>query len=1029
MPSAHPNPLLEVPFLPGIRQDLDPHVAPIGTLSDAKNVRYRRQGAIHPRAGTRRIDSTTFGTAHELTAAESAAGFVGSRGAAGLLGLDGAAMLWDGSSQWLYGGAYSTALPRQRRNGLVTETNGGYARPGYRPAIATLGSTLLVAASDTVEVHWRVETADGLVLATGVRTGTVCSAVAVGSTYYLLIQNGTTLSALPIVISGSTATQGSLTPIATLASSTAAWDASSYDSTHWFFVHRDGAGTISIRRMSGTTATHTVAASPYSGTLYLSIWADTDNDLVWVGYYDDALVTGTVGYRVHSAANAATVLGNQTIVAATGRGVPLFGPYPDAPNTAFYVNQRSASGAPYVVGVEPGIADSSGSGDRFTVVWHVLPLTKPDRYRRVWCETSDNIAGTSSSFGFGFRTSRCVLLRFWDDAAVGANTPPVLELATEPVENVSSGPGIDEFHAIATASDRHYVVVPRLLRSGGLFSADVLEYETADQAPHRAIVELPQTALVTGQPVELFGDSSPIVGGVEARMGGGAEVGFALEPAVLTAAAANGSGALTSSAQYSWMFVFEWLDPYGRRHRSGASYVYTTTLGASDDEVAFTLSSLDWSQRIVYEPTLSTSPSVVIHAYRTQANRSSPFNRVTPAFGAPLAYTGTGTVTWTDRASDASIADEEAIYVDGGVLDNVLAPSARYVAANDERTLLGGLWTSNVVQFSKIRVPGEPEQYADSDAFRVVLRGACTGVAYQDGSWLAFTETTVSIITGDGPDDQGIGSFFVRTIATDRGCVDGRSVLETAPGVIYRSRRGFELIPRGNGLPMFVGKEVQTLTRQYATVLGAVNHVSDHERVALFLLSDGSNQIVLALDLDLTQELGRGVWSYDTHTALGLGMQAIGRWPTGTFVAVSDINDSDDLAGFLYDETPTYGSDLSNTATLESAVETTHLRPAGLVGQWRCCTVNALFTNCDGGAAVLTLGNDGAASTIGSWTLPNTPTVAVYRTAAPQNAVCTSAKLRLAITRTGSVFGPNLHGLTIERQPVDGARRTASGER
>ena len=1034
MPSAHPG-LLEVPFLPGIRQDVDPHTAPLGTLVDAENVRFRRLGAVQPRPGTRKV--TAASAEIQITDAETQVGFVGSRGQNPVLGIDGKVLQW-GEDQFAFAGAYPTAMPRRRRNGLISEVNTGYGRPGYRCAIAAFGDTVLIAASDTVNVHYRVEAIDGRVLGRGSFTGTVCTAVvalapvAIGGTaYYLIVQNGTDLTAYPIYAQDRAAIGvGISASVGTLSASSAHWDASSYDGTSWFLVYQETATNLRIRRMVETGSVDTTAVSVLTGTAVLSVWADTVNDLVWVGIYNDPSGVGTVAYRVHSAVNASTVLNNQTITTGLLRGPPLFGPHPTA-NTAFFVFRLSNTSSPYTVATYKGTANSAGtvalSG---TPTWHVLPLTKPDAQRRVWCETSDNLASSSTLLDRGFRTTRVVLLRFWETGA-GGGAPPVLELATEPTENRSSGASANEFHAVASVSDRHYVIAPRLLRFGTdglLFRADVLEYETADQNPYRGFVDLAQSAVVSGgQPVELFGITAPVINTVASAMSGCVEIGFALEPALLGATAAVGSGGLTSSATYQWLFVFEWIDMYGRRHRSAASSVWRQSLGASENEVAFTISALDWSQRLNVAPG-TEPPSVVLHAYRTEANRTTPYRRATPTSGAPIAYSfSSGVITWTDRISDTNLRTQEIVYIDGGVLDNVLAPSARYVAASDERTLLGGLWDRSIVQFSKIRVPGEPEQFADSPAFQVPLKGECTGVAYQDGSWLAFTDRTIAVITGDGPNDQGTGDFFVRTIVTDRGHVDGAPLLETALGVIYRSRRGLELVPRGNGLPVFIGKEVQGLTREFPLVLAACNHVSDLERLALFLVSDGVEQAVLVLDLDLTQELGRGVWSSDTHAMLGTGMQALGAWPTGAFIASADINATDNLAGCVYETSPTFETDLSNTEGLASTVETALIRPAGLVGVWRCCTVNTLFTNCDGGTAQLFVTTEQVDTK--SWTLPNTPTAAVYRTFAPSIVVCTAAKVRISITRTGTQTGPNMHGVSIERQPLDGARRTASGER
>ncbi len=68
-----------------------------------------------------------------------------------------------------------------------------------------------------------------------------------------------------------------------------------------------------------------------------------------------------------------------------------------------------------------------------------------------------------------------------------------------------------------------------------------------------------------------------------------------------------------------------------------------------------------------------------------------------------------------------------------------------------------GLWQQNIIQSSKIIVPGEPVQFSDLPSFQVPLpvAGACTGIAAQDGTLVAFTATAIYSVQGLGPNDQG----------------------------------------------------------------------------------------------------------------------------------------------------------------------------------------------------------------------------------------------------------------------------------
>ena len=1040
----------DVRFLPGIREDINPHDAPPGTLVDAMNVRYGRLGGIRARRGTRALAiETALGSGNmESTTRPDPPGFIARVDDVRVMGKDG--IVWAyGETEWMLQGSYSTCQPRQRRNGLTTEGGGGFSRPDTRSAIASIendsGDFLMVAATDGTSVYWRVETFEGTVLREGAFTGTVCNIVAQGDYFVLIVQDGASLNAYTILTQAgpSVFTDSVATLLGTLFTTSSHWDATAYDDESWYLVYRLSADNFRFSRRELVTQNGSALLTNYAtGNSQVSVWGDTTNGLIWIGYYLDPSVVGQVGYLVYN--TAVSNVGSGTIVTATNiYGPPLFGPPASRTLlTAFWVHRRAnSSGSPYTWATHYGTADTAGTVTRGGVgavgapIWHVAPLTKPDAKQRVWCEITDSAAVLVSGGEHGFRTSRHVLLKFPE--TVSSPQFPVLELANDPMENQSSGPSAHEFHVIASASDRHFTALPQLIRSGNLllFRCDVLEYETSDQVPQRRTCGLSQSTAVTGQPVEMFGHAYPFFGTTSNWFSGSAEIGFPYEPAVFAAAASNGAGSLTVSSSYRYIFVYEWIDQYGRRHQSGASKVVTVATGASDDTVTFTLAALSFGQRLAYSSAVgSVVMPPVIHAYRTIAGSSGPYRRATPGTGAPVAWDDSdGTVSWVDTLSDALLASQEILYTDGGVVNNALAPSARHVAASDERVALAGLWDRNIVRTSKIIVPGEPVLFTNSAAFDVVLRSPCTGIAYQDGQLVAFEKSGISVIYGDGPNDQGNGSFLARRIASDRGCVEGRSVLETALGIIFLSHRGFELLPRGNGAPQFIGAPIQELTRTYPTCIGAALYTSGSERLAMFLMGNGetpitgSTTLIFCLDLDMTAQLGYGVWSYDDIPTAALS--AIGEWPEG--VALLKRTPLS-LAGVVYDRDYTDGYDYTDTAPLTVAVETAEIRLAGLAGWWRCCSMVSLLTDCDGGTLTLTATTDGTdttTSTAETRTLPST-SKPVYHELVPSAQLCSAATLRASVVigDTG-VTGPTFHGFTLEAAPQPGARRTSSGER
>src|SRR6185369_5772775 len=231
---------------------------------------------------------------------------------------------------------------------------------------------------------------------------------------------------------------------------------------------------------------------------------------------------------------------------------------------------------------------------------------------------------------------------------------------------------------------------------------------------------------------------------------------------------------------------YEWLDNQGRRHRSPPSDPVTVTNGANT-QIILAISTMIADAHTLNASGSSAGRGTVVHVYRT-LNGQSTFHRVTPDTGAPQASIlgGTATVSFNDIYSDAAIGANEFIYTDGGVLPNTLCPPHTFMTVCNGRLCVGGQLDGCVLTMSKLLVEGEPTQFSDLEPFNVFLPEECTGLASIDGTIVAFAREKIYFVTGDGPNDQGIGSFNPPTeLPTDVGCVDWRSVVETSIGIIF----------------------------------------------------------------------------------------------------------------------------------------------------------------------------------------------------------------------------------------------------
>jgi len=284
--------------------------------------------------------------------------------------------------------------------------------------------------------------------------------------------------------------------------------------------------------------------------------------------------------------------------------------------------------------------------------------------------------------------------------------------------------------------------------------------------------------------------------------GGAVEAGFVQAPSGATVNSVAGGGSLTSSSRYQYAATFDYEDVNGRLERSAPCLPVVATLGAGDSRATVSFNALELSKK-----------ALRCNVYRTLANQST-FYRLTTVEGSPtlnVQNAGTNYFTVVDTAADTVVGANEQLYVQiGQELADSQFPACQFATVGGERLWVGGGFKANVVQASKPFLPRMSVAFADDDAFRVMLPGACTGLAYLD-NLVAFTAEGIYVATGDGPDVAGVGSFSLTRLPFSIGCVNWRSVVATDEGIFFQSERGMCLLPRGFAEPIHMDQVSATL--------------------------------------------------------------------------------------------------------------------------------------------------------------------------------------------------------------------------
>lgn len=1012
-----------------------------GSLEYVINGRIRSAGRIERRCGTAAVAALSKATTERAFSDSSAiprpterpSFAVTYQGDAYAGTTAGDVYLYDGTFHE-YRGSCSAAQPMGRTCVISQGDMSAPLDPTAAAVAVTSTGYKLVAVTmyaSTYQLVWVVLGPDGTVLYRGdgvggsITTGAAyprARAVAQGTKLLLLYRNGTDITCISHETSTGVVVPSFSNTIIALNSATSWWDATSYSASAWYVVARTGATTCTAQVFNNVTGGATGTFST-TGEVELSIWGDATNGNLWIGYLDDPGSTDDAGFLTVTSAFVSVY--SKTSIETGADGPPLFGPRysrAGANSDTFYVlplSSASASGTQHGHIVSGTVTPASA---RATTFW-ATPVSKPDVQQRWWAWIR------SSSFS----PMQFALLRFSEDPTSGVD-PVVVELSSPlnvtPFSNYTPG-----FHAVAveseTAGDRTFFALPQLLAAANT-SATVqiesvafylYEYARYNQEPSVA-VDSSVDCIVAGQPTALAGRGA--VRGNAALGGVGAvEIGFPQQPTIVSSSTSpSGSGVPAGSYQYQ--AVFQWSDELGRRHLSAPSLVLEVTLEVAST-VTLTVADCQLGQRKVGSDLFR--PTVLL--YRTVDAGEVP--QLLPL--GEQSISTTGVVTFADNTSNAALALNEFIYIGGGVLPNRLAPSCRYVRAAEDRVWVGGLWDESVIEASKSLIPTEPPNFTLDPSHQVVLPGACTGLAYQDGQVVAFTPNGIYLIGGEGPNDQGAGAFLppralVRGLGVAR--ADSASILETELGILFRSPSSWWLIPRGFGTPQEIGAQIQNESPH--CIAAAVTETTDF-RLARFLVGavgDYSSGTVLTLDLTNMH------WFRDTYTGGAFG--TIGAWPNGIALVQYSLERAagGGVGNVIWYESESLESDAAATSIyIPYSLRTNWQYPFGPNGWGKVNRVQVALEPLASTTETLTLTVETDTNSYAPTAWSVVGTVAggpQYREAIPTAPHCTAFRVTVAISQASgsATAGYRLLSASVETGPdgqESGLRMLTDAER
>lgn len=302
------------------------------------------------------------------------------------------------------------------------------------------------------------------------------------------------------------------------------------------------------------------------------------------------------------------------------------------------------------------------------------------------------------------------------------------------------------------------------------------------------------------------------------------------------------TGGTVTGGNYGFAVVARWTDNYGKIHR-GVPFTKTMNLTAGfAHEILIGGLAITDKERVKSSSTLN---NVMIEIYQTTLNGTVYYLQETIA---NINFSNIFTFI-----ADASIkTDTEVLYTESGELENDPPPNSNIITEFKNR-----LWTvgNNVISYSKELEENNPISFSELyKILNITAAGNITAVAGMDNVLVIFTEDSIFIISGEGPNNLGQGSSLTKPqpISSDIGCTEPNSVINTPEGIMFKGKKGIYILNRG----------------LYVSYIGAAVEDYNDKTILSSKLVQNSNEIRFLLNDDsvLCYDYLYKKWNVETYT-------------------------------------------------------------------------------------------------------------------------------------------------------------------
>lgn len=246
------------------------------------------------------------------------------------------------------------------------------------------------------------------------------------------------------------------------------------------------------------------------------------------------------------------------------------------------------------------------------------------------------------------------------------------------------------------------------------------------------------------------------------------------------------SGGTGQTGTFSVIAIYRWVDAKGRLHRSAPSAAVSTGALVNKEIKVYVSKPLFYS----YDDSQSMEAEVYI-----TADGGSTYWLALDASAKEFAGATSSDLWWIFDTVKAGTSDGPQLYTTGAPGEELAAeapPAFMSICRLADRLWAIDAEERSRVWFTKPLVVGFAPEWNTTNTLPI----GDDGVAIADvgGVPTVFATNGVWQIHGDGPDANGVGSFFpARRLPFEVGCIDPL-ICRTSVGIMFRGKRGFYLL-------------------------------------------------------------------------------------------------------------------------------------------------------------------------------------------------------------------------------------------